>query len=140
MTNMKTDTFGEWLRIERKRAGMSQEGLARKAGLGRTYIIKLERGGVVLPTRETRDRLHAVLGTSEQQLWSEVSREEAEATQDRAHLGARLDVELRGLTPRQRAPLIRIVEDVIAMARTLKLANDGEVLDEEAKRPTASKR
>ena len=36
--------FAENLREERKKAGLSQEGLAERAGLHRTYISQLERG------------------------------------------------------------------------------------------------
>ncbi len=36
--------IGERLRSYRKRAGLSQEGLAEKAGLHNTYIGQLERG------------------------------------------------------------------------------------------------
>lgn len=35
--------FGEWVRAERLRQGLSQEKLAEKAGLHRTYIGMVER-------------------------------------------------------------------------------------------------
>lgn len=61
-------TFAEWLKVERKRARLTQQRLADIAGLGRTYVITLEKGHVNLPQFETRARIHKALGTSEQDL------------------------------------------------------------------------
>lgn len=46
--------LGQRLRSERKRLGISQEELARRAGLDRTYVSKIERGerNVTLSTVE----------------------------------------------------------------------------------------
>lgn len=38
------EKFGERVRAERKKQGLSQEGLAEKAGVHRTYIGMIERG------------------------------------------------------------------------------------------------
>lgn len=38
------DQFAAWLRERRQAAGLSQEELAEKAGLHRTYVSQLERG------------------------------------------------------------------------------------------------
>jgi transcriptional regulator with XRE-family HTH domain len=53
--------FGEVLRDSRTKAGISQENLAFKADLDRTYISLLERG-LRQPTLETVFRLADVLG------------------------------------------------------------------------------
>jgi transcriptional regulator with XRE-family HTH domain len=52
--------FGEVLRECRKKSGISQEQLALKADLDRTYISLLERG-LRQPTLETLFRLATVL-------------------------------------------------------------------------------
>jgi transcriptional regulator with XRE-family HTH domain len=52
--------FGEVLRDYRTKAGISQENLALKADLDRTYISLLERG-LRQPTLETLFRLAGVL-------------------------------------------------------------------------------
>lgn len=39
-----TDVFGQRVRARRIELGLSQEALARKAGLHRTYVGSLERG------------------------------------------------------------------------------------------------
>jgi len=61
-------TYAEWLRAARKRNNYTQGQLGELAGLGRTYINTLENGGVQLPTKETRDKIHGVLGTSDEEL------------------------------------------------------------------------
>ena len=55
--------FADVLRQLRERAGLSQEALATKSGLDRTYISLLERG-LRQPTLKTLVRLAEALGTS----------------------------------------------------------------------------
>lgn len=61
-------TYQGWLKRERERAHLSQEKLGMLAGLGRTYINKIENEKIALPNYETRQKIHDVLGTSEQEL------------------------------------------------------------------------
>ena len=51
---------GETVRVERKRAGLSQEELAEKAGLNRNYIGEIERAEKKI-TLETLQRIARVL-------------------------------------------------------------------------------
>jgi predicted ATPase/transcriptional regulator with XRE-family HTH domain len=55
-------TFGDLLRQHRLAAGLSQEGLAERAGLSRRGISDLERGARTHPYRETITMLAAALG------------------------------------------------------------------------------
>lgn len=43
-TSEARDLFGKRIRLLRKQAGLSQEGLAEAAGLHRTYVSSIERG------------------------------------------------------------------------------------------------
>lgn len=71
-TMNSTLTYGDWLKAAREDAGMTQKALALAIGLkgddARTYISTLERGKINMPNLENRERIHAVLGTSEQDL------------------------------------------------------------------------
>lgn len=53
--------FGEVLAEFRQRAGFSQEGLADRAGVHRTYVSQLERG-LKSPTLDVLLRLASALG------------------------------------------------------------------------------
>lgn len=54
--------IGDQLRAARERLGMSQEELADRAGVDRTYVSILERG-LKSPTLETFERVCAALDT-----------------------------------------------------------------------------
>lgn len=54
-------TFGQRLRKLRRRAGLTHDSLAERAGLTIKTVSNLERG-VHLPRRSTLDRLRQVLG------------------------------------------------------------------------------
>lgn len=110
--------FGEWLRQHRRRLGLSQEGLARRAGVERTYITRLESGIIRMPQEDTRAKLHEVLGTSEEQLWQQVDRSGLIARPGDSLLH-RLDQALRDLTDGDRQMVERLVEDVIRVARAM---------------------
>ncbi len=55
--------FGKALRKARQAAGLSQEELAERAGLHRTYISQLERG-LKSPTLDIIDRLATSVGST----------------------------------------------------------------------------
>lgn len=61
-------TFGKWLRDQRMARGMTQGELEQKAALTYSQVSKYERGVLRLPTEEVRERIHAALGTSEEDL------------------------------------------------------------------------
>lgn len=64
-------TFGQWLRAARAEGRITQQALADRAGLSRSYLSDLERGRGVRPTLPTLDRLAAALGTSNlEALWA----------------------------------------------------------------------
>lgn len=54
--------FGEALRVHREQTGLSQEALAHRAGLDRTYVSGIERGRRN-PTIRTAQRLADALGS-----------------------------------------------------------------------------
>lgn len=54
--------IGEVLRAKREKLGISQEGLAERAGVDRSYVSILERG-LKSPTVETLERICDALGT-----------------------------------------------------------------------------
>ena len=62
-TNSLVDRFPDVLRELRQEKGLSQEGLAEKAGLHRTYISQIERG---IKSRSLRslEQLAQALGVS----------------------------------------------------------------------------
>ena len=59
--------FGEAVRAERERRGLSQEGLGFEAELDRTYVSGIERG-VRNPTVVTIRRIAAALGVAPSRL------------------------------------------------------------------------
>lgn len=65
--------FGDQLRRIRKAANLTQEELAFRAGLDRTYISLLERG-IKSPTLKTFFRLCTVLNQKPEELIAEVYR------------------------------------------------------------------
>ena len=54
--------FGEALRVHREKTGLSQEALAHRAGLDRTYVSGIERGRRN-PTLRTAQKLADALGS-----------------------------------------------------------------------------
>lgn len=69
---MKWMSFADWLKRERTAAKLSQGRLAEATGISRPYITRMEKpGGVGLPTPAIREKLHAVFGTSDDQLVEE---------------------------------------------------------------------
>ncbi len=65
MTIQRASTFGAWLRRYRYAAGLTQEELAARAGLGVRTISNLERGVSKAPYQDTVRRLAEALGLSD---------------------------------------------------------------------------
>ena len=65
--------IGEVLRAKREKLGISQEGLAERAGVDRTYVSILERG-LKSPTVETLERICDALGTLPERVIEEARR------------------------------------------------------------------
>lgn len=65
---MNMATFGHWLKMQRAARRLSQSGLARALGMDRSQVAKMESGAIGLPKEETRARLHAYFGTSDDDL------------------------------------------------------------------------
>jgi transcriptional regulator with XRE-family HTH domain len=57
----RSEHVGETIRHHRQRQGMTQEELARRAGLAPTSIVRLERGEVRAPRLSTLDSLAGAL-------------------------------------------------------------------------------
>jgi transcriptional regulator with XRE-family HTH domain len=68
MVAMRDITFGDWLLDRRKAAKLTQDELAAAIGRDRSYIIKLEKGRIRLPTLPVRTAFHSVFQTSEEDL------------------------------------------------------------------------
>lgn len=66
--DMNHPSYGSWLRMQRRLHGLRQADLEEKAGLGYSHVSKIERGVLRMPTEEVRQRIHEVLGTSEEDL------------------------------------------------------------------------
>jgi len=56
--------LGQWVRSVRSEQGLSQRGLADRAGISRSYLCDIERGRGSQPSIETLDKLAAALGYS----------------------------------------------------------------------------
>jgi transcriptional regulator with XRE-family HTH domain len=70
--DLKT-AIGNVLRAKREKLAVSQEVLAERAGVDRTYISILERG-LKSPTVETLERICAALGTLPERVIEEARR------------------------------------------------------------------
>jgi transcriptional regulator with XRE-family HTH domain len=56
--------LGIWVKSVRSEQGLSQRGLADRAGISRSYLCDIERGRGAQPSIETLDKLAAALGHS----------------------------------------------------------------------------
>lgn len=112
------DDFGLWVKRHRRRLGLSQEGLASRIGVDRSYVTRLESGSIRIPHPDTRARLHGVFGTDEAQLWNEVDAD-AQPTGAAFSVGRRLDRVMRDLDEGDHLMVERLVEDVIRVARAM---------------------
>ena len=68
MDVMTDTTFADWLRTTRESQGYSKNALANASGVDRSHIFKMEKGQIPEPAEDTRQRLHAVFGTSDDEL------------------------------------------------------------------------
>jgi transcriptional regulator with XRE-family HTH domain len=76
MPHMRKDlkaTVGRVLRAQRVKLGISQEEVAARAGVDRSYVSILERG-LKSPTLETLEKICAALGTLPERLIEEARR------------------------------------------------------------------
>jgi predicted ATPase/transcriptional regulator with XRE-family HTH domain len=108
-------TFGDLLRRHRLAAGLSQEGLAERAGLSRRGISDLERGARTHPYRETLKLLVAALG-----LKNEERRVFLAGARDGATLTRRAEPVALAPLPVPPTPLIGRAEDVATAAAHLR--------------------
>ncbi len=53
--------FGAWLRKARLAAGLTQQELAERVGIDRTYLVRIETGGIKQPGLELRQKIRSVL-------------------------------------------------------------------------------
>jgi transcriptional regulator with XRE-family HTH domain len=60
-SEMEHSVFGDWLRAEMEKKGLSIAVLAEKTGITYTGIWNIVKGNTVSPRKETRDRLAAAL-------------------------------------------------------------------------------
>ncbi|MCC6945493.1 MAG: helix-turn-helix domain-containing protein [Thermomicrobiales bacterium] len=65
---MEKVTFADWLLDRRRAAGLTQDQLADAIGRHRSYIVKLEKGRIRLPTEPVRAAFHTALGTTDEDL------------------------------------------------------------------------
>lgn len=64
------DTIGARIKAARKRAQLSQEALARRAGMSTNGVARIEQGGITDPHYSTLRKLAAVLGVSPHWLYT----------------------------------------------------------------------
>ena len=118
--------FGQNLRRKRETLGISQEDLAEKAGLHRTYIGSVERGERNVSI-DNMERLAVAVGSTIEQLLESWSREiPSRSSSLRAHLSeytkisrTRIQTRDRGHFSRQR----RQAEDSIEIRRSERQEN-----------------
>lgn len=66
--HMKNMIFGDWLKRERARRKLRQVDLEEAADLSYGQVSKYERGTLMLPGEDVRQRIHDALGTSDDDL------------------------------------------------------------------------
>ena len=72
------DGFGAWLRQHRQSAGLTQQSLAKEAGVSQMTISLIESGKTPNPRRSTREQLAKALGSSLTDELAEGAPEQAE--------------------------------------------------------------
>jgi transcriptional regulator with XRE-family HTH domain len=70
MSKVNKAIIGNVLRAKREKLGISQEDLAERAGVDRSYVSILERG-LKSPTLETFERICIALGTLSERVLDE---------------------------------------------------------------------
>lgn len=61
-------SYGQWLRIERRARALTQKQVEEAAEISHSHYSKLENEGIKLPEKSTRDRIHKVFGTTDDDL------------------------------------------------------------------------
>src|SRR5262249_38942321 len=112
MTQSPPPVFGERLQRYRARAGLTQEGLAERAGLTATTISALERGVRRLPFSHTRLRLAEALELSDAERASFVASPRGDARGAATPPPARPPTNL----PAERSPLIGRADALVALS------------------------
>ena len=79
LTVQTTKAFGAAVRLFREKSGISQENLAERADLDRTYVSGVERG-VRNPTLRIIEKLAVALGVSNAKLFEEAARIQKKAS------------------------------------------------------------
>lgn len=113
-------TFGEWMKSQRARAGLTQRQVADAVGIDRSYVIKIEKGRVTLPQHELRHRIYGALGGSDAVLASfGLIRAEAQPDMDSRSTGVRLGTETDRADDADEEPPDPLLNVVMSGARRL---------------------
>lgn len=80
----KPSTLGEYLRVERERAGLSQRQLASRVGIHNSYLARLEGGENDSPSAELLQRIAEVLEISSTDLLAFIGVKPSEGLPDLA--------------------------------------------------------
>jgi transcriptional regulator with XRE-family HTH domain len=102
-------TFGRWLRATREEREITQQALADRAGISRSYLSDLERGRGVRPTLLTLDRLATALGSSRVEALSAAGVLHAPTRDAMRRAEDRLLARYRGLSEQGRAAVERFI-------------------------------
>jgi|GEM_PF-600585 len=79
--------FGDFLKKQRKKKGLTQEDLAKALEVSNTYIHQLETGKIDAPNYERCSQLSQVLGIEAEELWTIARKERLEKYAERAGVG-----------------------------------------------------
>lgn len=66
--HMSKLSYGHWLKEQRGLRRMSQAEVEERADLAQRHVSKFENGHLSMPTEDVRLRIHAALGTTEEDL------------------------------------------------------------------------
>lgn len=107
-------TTGERIREARKNKGLSQDGLAKAAGMTQAQISYIERNGDRKLRKDTIERLSVALGVDLTSVISAAAEEEElDRVNKRLCRNIRLHRKMRGLTQTQLAKLVGVRSTVI---------------------------
>lgn len=66
--DMNKPDFGHWLQVQRASRGLTQREVEEGATISHSHYSRIENGRIGMPDASTRKRIHAVLGTSDDDL------------------------------------------------------------------------
>ncbi len=69
--------FGEWVKAARLAAGLTQQELAERVGIDRTYLVRIETGAIKQPGLDLRRRIQSALPDSRAQREADALQEES---------------------------------------------------------------